>query len=729
MSQEPLYIQMFSLHGLVRAANMELGRNADTGGQVKYVIELCDQLSRRTDVARVDLFTRLIRDKSVSEDYAQPVEVVSGKFRIVRIQCGGRKYLRKERLWPHLEEFIDKTIKFIKRQERLPDIFHGHYADAGYVAMQLARLLGCPFVFTGHSLGMDKRRRLQQDGMSDAEMIKRFKIDLRIRVEAEILKCADLIVASTRQEVNDQYGAYKHGRLPKFKVIPPGIDIERFYPFYHDTLAEGENDEQARYAQAYLIKELDRFFAHPDRPLVLSLCRPDKRKNISGLVKAFGEDLELQAMANLAIFAGLRKDIDQMAENERDVLTRMLLLLDKYDLYGKMAIPKRHDFEYEVPALYRITAEKRGVFINPALTEPFGLTLLEAAATGLPVVATEDGGPIDIIQNCENGILVDPTDTRAIGSALKRIISDTHLWNTYSRQGLLNVREHYTWRSHAASYAAVVKKVLADTNAKPLKAAVPKDAIGRRLMALSYFLITDIDNTLLGDDNEKLAELVGLLDSHRGRIGFAVATGRTKKSAVEILDAHGIRSPDVIISSVGAEIYYGPQCQYGQGWHTHIAYRWQREKIVDLLKSFDFLVPQPDDTQREFKISYDMAPDKDRLARIHDRLLRNGCRYQLIYSHDRYLDILPYRASKGKAIRYLSYKWELPLRNFLVCGDSGNDEEMLKGPAMAVVVGNHSPELAHLQKKRGIYFATSFCAGGILEGMRHYRFLENALRE
>lgn len=80
--------------------------------------------------------------------------------------------------------------------------------------------------------------------------------------------------------------------------------------------------------------------------------------------------------------------------------------------HGKMAIPKKHDFEYEVPELFRIAAEKKGVFVNPALTEPFGLTLLEASATGLPIVATNDGGPQDIIHNCGNGILVDPINTK-----------------------------------------------------------------------------------------------------------------------------------------------------------------------------------------------------------------------------------------------------------------------------------------------------------------------------
>jgi sucrose-phosphate synthase len=121
-----------------------------------------------------------------------------------------------------------------------------------------------------------------------------------------------------------------------------------------------------------------------------------------------------------------------------------------------------------------------------------------------------------------------------------------------------------------------------------------------------------------------------------------------------------------------------------------------------------------------------MEPGKDRLARIHDRLSRHGRRYNLIYSHQKYLDILPWRASKGKALRYLSYKWEIPLGNFVVCGDSGNDEEMLRGEPRGVVVANHSSELGHLKGRKGIFFARGACAGGILEGIEHYRLLEKA---
>ena len=90
------------------------------------------------------------------------------------------------------------------------------------------------------------------------------------------------------------------------------------------------------------------------------------------------------------------------------------------------------------------------------------------------------------------------------------------------------------------------------------------------------------------------------------------------------------------------------------------------------------------------------------------------------------MDILPYRASKGKAIRYLSYKWEIPLGNFLVCGDSGNDEEMLRGEPLGVVVGNFSPELKKLKGIRGIYFARQKYCGGILEGIKRYQFIKKA---
>ena len=717
---------MFSVHGLLRAENMQLGNDADTGGQIKYVVELCQALSQSENVERVELFTRLIDDRALSEDYARPVEQVNDKFRIIRIQCGGKKYMRKELLWPYLDEYVDKTIKYIKRENAIPDIVHGHYPDAGYAAMQLAEIFGIPFFYTGHSLGRSKLKRLSDDGMKEEVINRKYKIDYRIKMEEEVLKKADLIIASTHQEVIEQYGQYHNKDIPKYQVMPPGLDVDKFYPFYHDMLPETDKEEIELYAQASILEELNRFFMHPDRPVILSLCRPDKRKNIAGLIKAYGEDLELQSMANLAVFAGIRKDITEKEDNERDVLTEILLLMDKYDLYGKIAIPKKHDFEHEVPELYRIAAEKKGVFVNSALTEPFGLTLIEAAACGLPIIAPDDGGPQDILKNCQCGILVNTTDTKAIANAVKQIIADSEKWKQYSKAGIMSIRKHYTWESHAASYLKQISHIFADQDEEKMKVAVPSDAIGRRLAKLNYFIVANIDNTLVGDSNQHLTEFLTLLQKNREHVGFGLATGRTIESATEFLEKQDIPLPDVLITDVGGEIYYGKNLHHGRGWETHISAKWNRDKIVDLLKDLTFLKYQPVQAQRPFKISYEIQPAKDRLAIIHERLLKNQCRYNLIYSQDRYLDILPYRASKGKAIRYLSYKWEIPLGNFLVCGDSGNDEEMLRGEPLGVVVGNYSPELKKLKGIRSIYFAKQKYSGGILEGIKRYQFIKKA---
>jgi sucrose-phosphate synthase len=105
------------------------------------------------------------------------------------------------------------------------------------------------------------------------------------------------------------------------------------------------------------------------------------------------------------------------------VLGDLLLDIDRYDLYGKVAYPKHHRRE-EVPVMYRLAAASGGVFVNPALTEPFGLTLIEAAASGLPIVATSDGGPQDIIGNCHNGYLIDPLNPDDMAAALLEVLRD-----------------------------------------------------------------------------------------------------------------------------------------------------------------------------------------------------------------------------------------------------------------------------------------------------------------
>ncbi|KAK8454340.1 hypothetical protein SEVIR_5G435000v4 [Setaria viridis] len=447
--EKKLYIVLISVHGLVRGENMELGRDSDTGGQVKYVVELARALSMMPGVYRVDLFTRQVSSPDVDWSYAEPTEMLttgsvdgeglgeSGGAYIVRIPCGPKdKYLKKEALWPYLQEFVDGALQHILNMSKalgdqvgnggrpvLPYVIHGHYADAGDVAALLSGALNVPMVLTGHSLGRNKLEQLLKQGrMSKEEIDSTYKIMRRIEGEELALDASELVITSTRQEIDEQWGLYDgfdvklekvlrararrgvscHGRfMPRMVVIPPGMDFSNVV-VPEDIDGDGDSKDDIVSLEGASPKsmppiwaEVMRFLTNPHKPMILALSRPDPKKNITTLVKAFGECRPLRELANLTLIMGNRDDIDNMSAGNASVLTTVLKLIDKYDLYGSVAFPKHHN-QADVPEIYRLAAKMKGVFINPALVEPFGLTLIEAAAHGLPIVATKNGGPVDI---------------------------------------------------------------------------------------------------------------------------------------------------------------------------------------------------------------------------------------------------------------------------------------------------------------------------------------------
>ncbi|MDT8342208.1 MAG: PfkB family carbohydrate kinase, partial [Longimicrobiales bacterium] len=515
-----LYVLSLSIHGLLRGRDIELGRDPDTGGQIGYVVDQARALAAHPAVERVVLVTRLVEDRRVDASYAEPEEVLVPGARIVRIPFGPRRYLRKERLWPHLDSLLDRLLRRIRGEGRVPDVIVGHYADAGYVGAQLGKLLGVPFVFTGHSLGRVKRERLLAAGQDEEALERRFNLSRRIEAEEQALEAAALVTASTRQEVDDQYQGYDHYQPGRMEVIPPGVDLERFSP------------PPLGWRNPPIRKVLRRFLRDPDRPMVLALARPDPRKNFSRLVQAYGETPELRDTANLVLIAGNREDIAEMPREARRVLTGILHLVDRYDLYGRVAYPKHHASE-EVPDLYRLAARSRGVFVNPALTEPFGLTLLEAAASGLPLVATDDGGPRDILEACGNGVLVDPLDPAGMGEAILGVLRDRKQWGRYAKSGVRNVHRAFSWEAHARRWVDEVERVLA--GARPALAPLTQN----RIRDVDRMLVTDVDGTLVGDD-EGTAALVEAVWEARPGVGFGLATGRSLDRALEVLREKGV---------------------------------------------------------------------------------------------------------------------------------------------------------------------------------------------
>ncbi len=704
MAEKKYYIVLISIHGLIRGDNIELGRDADTGGQIQYVVELAKELAKNEHVWRVDLMTRLIEDPKVSADYAKQQEKIGDNAYIIRFPFGSKRYLRKESLWEHLESFVDQSLQHFRQIRHLPTVIHGHYADAGYVGATLSNLLEVPFVFTGHSLGRVKRQRLLEKGKLEEAIRKEYNIDHRIEAEEKALSAASLVITSTHQEIKEQYQQYEHYVPKQMVVIPPGVDLERFYPtdFRVNTL---------------VYQKIARFLNNPEKPMILCLSRADERKNIPALIHAYGKNPALREKANLVIIAGNRENIEDMDRNTRRVLTEILWMIDRYELYGNVAYPKQHEPD-EVPEFYRLAASHQGIFVNPALTEPFGLTLIEAASTGLPIVATNDGGPIDIIENCKNGALLNPLNIDDMSTVMLAALSDEVQWRTWSENGIENVKKHYSWAGHVKKYLQRIEKVV--------ESSTPSTHVfSRKLPITDRVIISDIDNTLLGD-KKALKKLIKFLQDMQGTFSFGIATGRHLESAVAILEEWGVPQPDIFITSVGSEIYYAPKLLLDKTWQKHLNYHWRPDKVREAMKGFEGIEIQPTENQRQFKVSYTITDpeltltQKDIVSQMHKKRLR----VNVIYSHGQYIDILPIRASKGLAIRHLALKWNLPIQRFLVAGDSGNDEEMLKGDTLGVVVGNYSEELEKLRDHPKVYFAKSHYASGILEGIQHYKFFD-----
>jgi sucrose-phosphate synthase len=382
-----------------------------------------------------------------------------------------------------------------------------------------------------------------------------------------------------------------------------------------------------------------------------------------------------------------------------------------------VAYPKQFTIA-DVPVSYRIAALSGGVFVNPALTEPFGLTLIEAAASSVPIVATEDGGPRDIIGNCGNGVLIDPLDNEDIAAALVAMLEDPQERQRLADNGLKGVREHYAWEAHAERYLSVIRSVLEKTE------VVKRAPLRRRPMLYhDRAIFTDLDQNLL-EDPAALPPFIKKLRENRKCATFGIATGRRLDSALKAIRKHGIPEPDVLITSGGTAIHYAPDLTADTSWTRHIDHNWTPHVVRRVLADLPGLELQPKQEQSRFKISYYIDPRiAPSLEEINRLLHQEDLAVNVIASFGQYLDILPIRASKGLALRYVADRWEIPLEHILVAGGSGADEDMMRGNTLAVVVANrHEEELSHLEDAERIYYARQAHALGILEAIEHFDF-------
>ena len=685
-----MHIVHVALQGCLRGSDIEYGITADTGGHIRYLLELVEASEQDPAIDRITLITRAFNTDFSQVDYTCPQEVLSDRVTLIRLATDNPNYLPKEQLYQELPAFMDAFEQWLKMQPQLPNALHAHYADAGEVAAEMHARLGIPFVFTGHSLGRSKLACLQQSGTPLPPSMRQ-ALTRRIAFEARAIREAGLIIASSRDEAEVQYADYPGYDAGRIRVIPPGSHLSAFTEAASTPCVD---------------TMLGRFLTDSNKPALLAIARPVTRKNLAALVHAFGNSPALRERANLIIVAGVRERIDHLEPELADNLRELLALIDDYDLYGQVAYP-RHHREEDIPALYAWARERGGIFINPALNEPFGLTLLEASAAGLPLVATDSGGPNDIIEQCGNGILINPRHTERMAGEMLALLNDPPRWQRMADNGHQAVLA-FDWQRHVQRYHDLLTRLCHAETSK----ASPQT-----------LLICDIDNTLTGSP-------VGIQAFNawyqaQPRLGFGVATGRSFHSALSILEQAGIVYPQLIISSVGSEIHYldnsGVRYQQDERWSSLIDERWQRGAIAHALEDFPGLTSQGPLEQRRHKLSYFSDGDPALSGRVQHYLQQRGLACTVIHSHGRYFDILPINASKGLAVEHVRQRFNIAQRQLYVAGDSGNDLDMLRSTPCSIVVANYSDDLLKAPGMSHVYAASAAHALGIIEGVQHFQ--------
>jgi sucrose synthase len=479
-------IAIISPHGWFGQTN-SLGK-PDTGGQVIYILDQVRALEkhlaqelRLTGIEvqpKIVVVTRLIPE---AEDTTcdQPVEKISHTDNcwILRIPFRDSQYnivrhwISRFKIWPYLETFAeDAARELVSEFQGRPDLIIGNYSDGNLVASLLSDKFDVIQCTIAHAL--EKTKYAFSDlNWQDHEQDYHFALQYTADIFA--MNKSDFIITSTLQEIIGtentvgQYESYQFFTMPqlyqvrnglnlfapKFNVIPPGVDEELYFPY-----TEKEKRIQTKWQQweNRLFQETTAdIYGNLDTPAkmpIFTMARLDKVKNITGLIHAFGMSKKLQDFCNLIFAAGTIHIENSSDSEERNEINKAYDLIESFNLHGKLRwLPSIN--KLDTGEVYRIIADHNGIFVQPALFEAFGLTIIEAMACGLPTFAPKFGGPLEIIEYGVSGYLMNTSKPELIAKSLEdfvdRIQTDQDHWHTISKNGITRVRENFNWKSYS----------------------------------------------------------------------------------------------------------------------------------------------------------------------------------------------------------------------------------------------------------------------------------------
>ncbi len=490
LSRIPMIFSLVILspHGYFGQTDV-LGR-PDTGGQVVYILDQVRALEREMRARlhdqgldihpQVVVITRLIPEAD-GTTCDQPREPIAGTqyAQILRVPFRSADgevvphWISRFEIWPYLERFtFDAEKEMLAELNGRPDLIIGNYSDGNLVASLMAQHLDVTQCNIAHAL--EKTKYLLSD-LYWRDMETQYHFSCQFTADLIAMNTADFIITSTYQEIagtRDSVGQYESHMAftmpglyrvvnginvfdPKFNIVSPGADAEVYFPYtetdrrlvhLQDEITDLVYGDVPRSDARGVLKD-------QDKPLLFTMARLDHIKNITGLVEWYGLSEALRKEANLLVVSG-HVDPDLSAdEEERAQILLMHELMDRHQLDGQIRWLGVHLEKNFAGELYRFIADQRGAFVQPAVFEAFGLTVIEAMASGLPTFATRFGGPQEIIEHGFSGFHIDPNHgdqaAELMAQFLFRCRARPSYWKEISRAALRRVEERYTWTRYA----------------------------------------------------------------------------------------------------------------------------------------------------------------------------------------------------------------------------------------------------------------------------------------
>ncbi len=486
-------IAILSPHGWFAQENV-LGK-PDTGGQVIYILDqvrgLEQCLRERLRISglpevepRILVVTRLIPEAG-DTTCDQRLEKIHRTHNSHILRVPFRKttgevlphWVSRFDIWPYLGRFAEESGReLISEFQGKPDLIIGNYSDGNLVASLLSDEMDVIQCTVAHAL--EKTKYLFSD-LYWEKMEKDYHFSLQFTADLLAMNKSDFVIASTYQEIAGtedsigQYESYQYFTLPglyhvvngvnlfnpRFNIVPPGVDEDNYFP-YTDTERRNESAD-SHWRRRLFTEQRDDILgklSDPEKPAIFTMARFDRIKNITGLIEAFGQSKTLQEECNLIFAAGSIDEKDSGDREEREEIRKAHKLIRKYNLKEKIrwlpSIEKR-----ETGAVYRLIADRGGVFVQPALFEAFGLTILEAMLSGLPTFGPKFGGPSEIIIDGKCGFLLNTSQpelmARELETFFRKVKEEEAYWKEISDKGIERVRTAFTWSLYSEKLIAL----------------------------------------------------------------------------------------------------------------------------------------------------------------------------------------------------------------------------------------------------------------------------------